>query len=274
MSIPPLHPTPAWTTVAAEQVRVVGLRLRTALLLLGLAFLILCAGVLNMAWSTRQTNLEGIGHAEMLFGFSPEMSVVVAVLATVLALLVWQEAEPSRRTYFMSMPVAGDVHLVTKALAGLVWAAVLTAAILVGVGVLGGIAVRLAGNAGARSAPVYAWEWGVPFTAMAIAYALSSAAAIGSRLPVIWIVSLAAAYGALVGLLNLAGMPHASNVVATVWSGYYGLSAALSGHINAFNVAQGYSYPSWSRWLGTAGLWGAMSGILVVAMVVLRGERS
>lgn len=273
MNIPPLHPTPAWRTVAAEQVRVVGIRLRTSFLLLGLAFLILCVAVLNEAWSVRQTNLGGMGHAEMRVGFSPEMSVVFAVLAILSALLAWQDAEPPRRAYFLSMPVVGHVHLLTKALAGLVWEAALTAAFLAGFGVLGAIAVQLAGNTGTPPTPVYAWEWGVPFTAMAIAYALSSAAAIGSRLPAIWIL-IVPAYGAVIGLLWLAGMPHASSVAATVWSGYYGLSAALSGHIEAVHVARAYSYPSWGRWLGTAGLWGAVSGTLVVAVAAFRGERS
>lgn len=74
---------------------------------------------------------------------------------------------------------------------------------------------------------VAAWQWLVPFTAATVAYTLASAAVVGSNYP--WLFEGAVlAFGIASTARNL---QHAlrRRDVASIWKGYYGVTAALFG---------------------------------------------
>src|SRR5919198_1797776 len=120
-----LHAPPPWRIVAREQVRAVGLAIRTeALLVVGLLLLFLVAAV---GTAVRARNDP---HMNAGFMYGPGATIPMSILALLLPFGVWRTEEPSRRDYHWSMPVDQMHHTLTKVLIGWMWMMLLVAAYL------------------------------------------------------------------------------------------------------------------------------------------------
>ena len=109
-------------------------------------------------------------------------------MAFLLPFGVWQGEDPSRRTYHWMMPVARHTHTLTRVLAGWVWLMAATFVYLVVGIVIVLITQRITGEPQSYGPSFAAWEWLVPFTVGTVVYMFVSAAAVGSRQPIAWII--------------------------------------------------------------------------------------
>jgi hypothetical protein len=255
-----LHATPRWHAIAWEQVRTVGLRLRTTGALL-FVMLALYGGVaIRVALSARETNLAHAGRATLDFSYSTEVSAIFACMALLLPLAMWNEEDPARRAYHWSMPMARANHALTRTFAGWVWLILVTACWLAFVMAIDAITRRIVGKTPSSHSIVRAWELLVPFTAATIAYLFASAAAIGARTPLVWIAGPPLIYAGVSILAFTLGYPEVSRAMTTITSGFYGASAAMAGVVRVDGV------PSLDRWLGAAALWGGAAAALIYAV--------
>jgi hypothetical protein len=276
-----LHAAPRWRDIAWEQIRIVGLRLRTAGALL-LVMLALFGGIaIQAAQHSREWNLSHAGHESVNFSYTPELSFLFASLAILLPLAMWLEEDPTRRAYHWSMPVSRATHAMTRTFAGWVWLVAVIAVWLAFIVAIDAITQRivgatlprplgaleyLAGGSSPRHATVGAWEYLVPFTAATIAYLFASAAAIGARTPLVWIAGPPLIYAGVSILAFTLGHSELSRAMSTIISGSYGASAAMAGVIRVDAV------PSLGRWLGAAALWGGAASMLLYAVSHRRNE--
>ena len=116
-------------------------------------------------------------------------------------------------------------------------------------------------------------EVSVLFGWLTVAYMFVSAAAVGSRQPIAWIVGVIALYMLLIYVFMIANYPNAAEKVASVFSGEYGARAAMLGRIEAVDEVRRQNYSSLARWLGSAAIWGAM-GAALLAWVSIRRPTS
>lgn len=261
-----LHATPRWGAVAWEQLRTVGLRMRTtgALLLVTLA---LYGGVaIQVARNARATNLSPAGRATFNFSYSPELSAIIACLALLLPISMWLEEDPTKRAYHWSMPVSRSMHAMTRTFAGWVWLVVVTAAALSFIVAIDAITRRIVGATLSGHAAIGTWEYLVPFTAATIAYLFASAATIGARTPLVWIVGPVVIYAGASILAFMLGFPQVSNAMGTIISGFFGATAAMYGNIRVAGV------PSLDRWLGASALWGGAAAVLLYVVSHRRSD--
>lgn len=253
-----LHECPRWETVAYEQVRVVGLRLRSAGILL--LVLLLLVGAFPIAESVR---LHGASRSPATvlpnFTFTPEMSVVFTFVALLLPLMVWQDEDPTRRTYHWLMPLSRHAHTAAKVFGGWVWLMLLTVTVLFGLVALVGLTSRVTGTPQPYHAHFSAWEWLVPVTSATIAYVLSSAAAVWARRPIIWLFGAGAIHTAVVLLLVRLQLPEAAASVRAIRNGRYGIGAAINGDIVTLDAGASGTLPDVLQWLGASLLWGAIA---------------
>lgn len=268
-----LHAAPRWRTVAFEQISTVRVLLRRAGLLMLAIYGAVIAVSINVAITARDdVGVRNLPHVNY-FTYSPASSWLIVLIAFLLALGVWQDEDPSRRSYHWMMPVARHTHALTRVFAGWVWLMAATILYLLVLIVTVIIAERITGEPQSYGPTFAAWEWLVPFTVGTIAYMFLSAAAVGCRQPTTWIVGVGALYVALILALTMTGHPEASNRVASVFSGEYGAAAAMLGRIDAVDVVHRQMYSSLTRWLGSTAIWGAM-GAALLAWVSYRRPKS
>jgi len=267
-----LHTPPRWRTVAGEQIRTVRLFLRrTGLLLLALYGASIVIAI-KVAFTARDQVVDG-NLAHVNNAYSPASSIFIAIVACLLPFGVWQDEDPGRRGYHWAMPVTRHTHAVTRVLAGWVWLMAATVLYLLVQAATVVITERITGEPQSYGPTFAAWEWLVPFTAGTIAYMFVSAAAVGSRQPIAWVVGTVLLYSVLLSLLTLMGYPEAANRVASVYSGEYGVRAAMLGHIDTLDAVHRQTYSSLARWLGSTAIWGAM-GAALLAWVSYRRPKS
>ena len=275
-----LHPRPRWGAVAAEQVRAVGLRVRPfGALLVGALVMYAALAIRATRSAVAETNAETARGLRVLqripsFDYSPEISVLTAMLALLLAILVWHEEAPRKRMYHWSMPVSRSMHAVTKAFAGWVWAMVGTLLFLSVVVAVDAVTQNIAGRPIDIGRYIVAWEWLVPFTSVTVAYALASAATIGAETPIIWIGGLPILYACIAVMMASVGYARLSQRMLILFSGYYGAGASIAGQVMGPSVAGARVEPSVQRWLLAALLWGGAAAILVIAASRRRSETS
>lgn len=251
-----LHARPRWPVVFREQVRATGMVLRTLGALLLPLFLILAGAAIRAVAASRKLNDSGAGRVAMYFSFTPRMSLLCVFFALVLPLIVWQDEDPSRRLYHHAMPVSRVGHASLKSAAGLLWLMFATVLFLLGVATVQVILDRM-GMPQPYDRGFTWWEWLVPFTSLAVAYLFSSAAAVGTRRPVIWIftpIVLFVLIGREVHEMYFRRLDHALQRVVT---GYYGAAAALGGNVGVLDLDAHAMLPSLVRWLGATAIWGS-----------------
>src|ERR1035437_2435380 len=262
-----MHAAPRWRKIAWEQARAVGLRLRTTG---GLFFvtLVLYGGVaIQVARSARAKYPSPAGRPSTVnFSYTPEVSAIIACLALLLPISMWLEEDPTRRAYHWSMPVSRATHAMTRTFAGWLWMIAVIAICLAFIVTIDAVTQRIVGATVPRQSATAAWEYLVPFTAATIAYMLASAAAIGARTPLVWIVGPFLIYVGASILAFMLGFPQLSSAMSSVVSGFYGVTAAMSGNIRVEGI------PSLDRWLGATVLWGGAASILVYAVSHRRNE--
>jgi hypothetical protein len=272
-----LHPAPRWGVVAREQLWAAVLALRAE----GIGFLALLALLSVFAIGVAARVAADPYRGESV-GYSPEESVVVAVLGLLAALGIWRDEGPSRRDYHWAMPVDRRAHTFTKVLAGWAWLMGAVAVFLATIVGLAAVLDAITGDA-LRSAPL-GWQWLVPFTAATVAYLLGSTAALASDHPWRWVVGIVAAYFLAKVLAEGFGVRGAEPLLTRVTHGYYGLNAAAFGqidrivtateHVPAGTVMRISAYgPDARRWASATLLWGALGtgGVLLAAL--RRGDR-
>lgn len=244
------HVRPRTGAVLREQVRAVGLVLRTPALVA--AALLALATVL----SARQL-LEGAGP----FGFHPEMSMVPGMAGLLLPLLVWRGEQRFGPGFLWTLPVDRRQHALAKVAAGWVWlmAAVallflwLLALTLLSGGnplaeetlrmlpgaIAGGQGVDPAALGSQRVAP-QPLLWLVPFTAASSTYVLASALMLGLRHPLRWLA------GTVLGIFLVISVGQAvragwlvagmERLLQTLFVGRYGLDALLTARTESLHT--------------------------------------
>ena len=259
-----LHTEPRWPVFAREQILAVGLFMRrTGVLLLVMfgAGVWVCVFMAVQSIAMRATNPHA---AHVNFTYSPAMSVLVMLIGFFLPFGVWQDEDPRHRSYHWMMPVARHTHTLTKVFGGWVWLMAATLLYLIVAILIVVITERITGEPQSYGRAFAAWEWLVPFAAGTVAYLFVSAATVGSRQPIGWIVVVIALYLLLIYSLAMVGYPQAAKKVLSLYDGEYGARAAMMGRIEAFDAVHRQAYSSLTRWLGSTAIWGAIGGGLLV----------
>ncbi len=258
-----LHTMPRWDHVAFEQIRAVGLRVRAFGVLFAGALLLYGGIAIRVSMTIHSAPSAHARQSAANFEYSPEISSLLTYLALLLPALIWHEESPVKRMYHSSMPVPRATHALTKALAGWVWAMAGTAFFMVVVVAIDTITRNIMGIPIDIGRNLVAWEWFVPFTSVTIAYAISSAAAIGAQTPAVWVVGVPVLYvGAAVVAAGL-GFSAVAQRMLLVFSGYYGVAAAVAGQVFEISDVGARLGPSAARWLTAAALWGTVAAMLL-----------
>ena len=274
LSLAPLHAPVPWRVVVAEQLRATGLHLRSAAALLLLAYGVLAASMIYLALDVQKTNTSHEFQA-VSFSYSPGMTFALLAIAFIIPLIIWQDEDPPRRAYHWSMPVARSAHTMAKAIAGWCWMTFAVAASLLGLLGLVSMTELLTGL------PQYAahhqawWEWLIPFTSLTVAYTFASAAAIGTRRPIVWLFGSMAGYFGVYMFVSLAIQDHGrvANHVASVVTGYYGAGPAMGGWFRWYDASFAVTdTPTLDRWLGSLVIWATASGVLLAWSLRHRSE--
>jgi hypothetical protein len=265
MTTAALHPASSWRVVAGEQIRASGLVLRKGAALMVVMILLLCVGAIRIA-ATEQAQ-----HRSVHFAYTPEAALVFVVIAALIPFGIWQDEDPTRRTYHWSMPVARHTHTLLKVFAGWTWAMALTAGLLGCIVAVTIIVERMTRVPQRYGASLAWWVWLTPFAAATIAYALVSAAVVGSRRPFIWIVGIPAIYAGTLMLLSTMQLTDALASASSLWFGYVGAGAALGGRITDMTGTGAGGAFSMHRWLFAVVVWGGIAGGLLVATSRRRG---
>jgi hypothetical protein len=179
---------------------------------------------------------------------------------------MWNEEDPTRRAYHWSMPVTRATHALTRTFAGWLWLIAFIALWLAFIVAIDAISQRIVGTSLRPPTTGAAWEYLVPFTAATIAYLFASAAAIGARTPLVWIVGPILIYIGVSVLAWSLGYPHLSSAMSKIISGFYGAGAAMYGVIRV------NGFPSLDRWLGATVLWGGAAAALLYAVSHRRND--
>ena len=267
-----LHPAPAWSRVAHEQVRAVGLRLRSAGIMLLALFTLIAMATIVISLDTF-TPVRG-GRPGFNATFAPQMTVVLTLLAMLTPLMVWEGEDPTRRLYHRAMPVGQLTHALAKVVGGWAWVVVATAVYVIGIAIVPVLVHR--GSESVIYSPTFLWwHWLVPFTSVTIAYALASSAGVGTRQPFVWIFGSMVIYGGVIALLMRADVPMLTDVaraMTTAITGTYGLGAATTGNIDGIDVSGRLVTTALERWLGATSIWGAASAALFYLVARRRVE--
>ncbi|MBV9774106.1 MAG: hypothetical protein JO040_09160 [Gemmatimonadetes bacterium] len=292
MMQPTLHSTPRPRDVLREQLRVTGSALRLPFLVP--AVLLVLAALL----------VAGLTDARSPADFHPESQMLPGMLGLVLPIAVWRGERHFGAGFLWTLPVDRRRHALAKVFAG--WAWLIS---LVAIFVLWLLAYTLV--TGGKVQPVEAlwilpprpfpahglvdpatlrtvhWTpeplfWLVPFTAATGTYLLASAAVLGLRHPLWWIVGIGIAIVALDGVGALAHAPWLrmapGRVLEPLFYGPYGFDALLTARIQSIRteatLATGESVVVWRTmpdlrlWVvatllwtggGLAALWAAAS---------------
>lgn len=272
MTAIPMHAAPRWRDIAIEQVRSVGLHVRAVGGLLIGSLAIYAAVAIRVTVNAHNAQVAHKLHGAAVFDYTPAVSILIAYLALLLPAIIWHDESPTRRTYHLAMPVARSTHALTKAFAGWVWLMLGTVVFVLCIVTVDIYTRHIAGATTGFATHVAAWEWLVPFTAVTVAYLISSGAAIGAQTPAVWIVGPPALYAGTALAVGLLGHPETAKSMLKVFSGYYGAAAAIGGWVDGIDaMGNTVGGPSAERWLGATLLWGAAAAILLI--VVARRRR-
>jgi capsular polysaccharide biosynthesis protein len=268
-----LHPAPRWRTVAAEQLRAVGLLTRSSGIALIVLLLVGFAIVVSASVQARDLGRRHVGIPTVTVVFAPSMSVAFAIVAVLYAFLARQDDDPTRPSYYWMMPVDPQVHTFTRVLAGWVWILAATALCLLTFAPIGAVSSLITGHPQPVSGFPW-WVWIVPFTSATIAYVLASSVMVGTGRPLLWVAGIIAVYGGMLLALDWLGYRDAYRIVRTAFNGEYGVVAAVAGQIDRLDTAHLQLMPSVERWLVASALWGGLGVLLLVALSRRQAEPS
>ncbi len=264
--------------VAEAQLCAAGLAVRPALLVGG--------GIVVAVTLISLLQVMGIGAARAhrgSFSFAPVDTWPLVLVGLFFPLAVWRGDGPSSRDYHRSMPVGERFHSLTRVIAGWVWLmAALAGFILWGwmlnrlaggaFGVERAVQITTSGGVRVRSevvTPFPLWTWLIPFVHATVAYLLGSLVALRADRP--WMVfgGIILSYGLLVSLLQAVGAQTLGNALGSIWSGRYGLRAALAfprqGPGLALFPARQWTAGDTFTWLAAAVAWGGAAVVAVAA---------
>lgn len=259
-----LHCAPRGRVIVVEQIRALGLLMRTAGVLLLTLYIVLALVAINTAFRVRDAN-QVVGRFAHLvdYAYTPQMTMLLLSLPLLVPLVVWQDEDPTRRLYHLAMPVSQTPHAAIKTLAGWFW-------------MMAGVTVFLIGLAGVHAftrwvtglpQPYHVgfawWEWIVPYSSVTIAYVFVSAATVGARRPIIWLFGTPAIYAGVIAFLLQGGRDarDVGRALRHAATGYYGAFAAVGGSIDSLTTTFTVSL---TRWLGASAIWGALGIALFV----------
>lgn len=267
-----LHCAPRGRVIVVEQIRAVGLLMRTAGVLLLALYAILALVAINTAFRVRAAN-QALGRLAHLvdYAYAPQMTMLLLLLPFLIPLLVWQEEYPTRRLYHLSMPVSQATHAMSKTVAGWFWMMAAVAMFLIGLVAVHAFTRRVTGLPQPYHIGFAWWEWIIPFTSVTIAYVFVSAATVGARRPIVWIFGTLAIYAGVVAFL-LQGGRDARDIgrgLRHAATGYYGAFAAVGGSIDSSTTTFELSL---THWLGASAIWGAIGFALFAFAARRRAE--
>ncbi len=267
-----LHPAPVWSKVAREQVRAVGIRLRSAGIMLLALFALIALATIIISLDRFTLARGGLRGPDTTF--VPQMTVVLTVFVILTPLMVWESEDPTRRLYHRAMPMRQLPNALAKVVGGWAWCMVASAVFLIGMAILPMLMQR-GGRAVVYSPHFTWWEWLVPLTSVTIAYTLASAAGVGARQPFVWIFGPLIIYGGIIVLLlnaQVAMLTDIAHAMTTALTGTYGLRAAITGNIDAVELPGPVVITALQRWLGATTIWGAASAALFYLVARRRME--
>ncbi|QIL01776.1 hypothetical protein G7078_02560 [Sphingomonas sinipercae] len=276
-------------TIVGQQLRVVTGALRQEVRVLAAALILLCLFAA----------LGGFGR-DPLVG-EPSFLLLALPVAAILPIAVWRGESLFGRAYLWTLPARRQGNAFARIFAGAVWLVVaigvtmLTIAVIAWAsgGHMGITEVRLVSataNPAAATKVTWttpAWEYIAPFTACLIVYGLATAAVVGLRYPLRWVLGIAFTWGLLIALLNLPGTPLAAGVDTIrehLWFGRYGLDKVLSG-VQDYRLQHEFQLPNGSKallwsslpspapWLRSTAAWMAGTLLLITFAVRRHAER-
>ena len=265
MTIERARRKPGWWEVVIEQIITIGYMLRwAALMALGTCVLLICVAT-KLSFNVRDKIAAG-SRESIDLSFTPQISMVLAVVAILVPLMVWQDEDISRRTYHRAMPVSQSRHALSKVFAGWCLLLLVTTLFVVTAWLSHFVSESIVGQPQPYHTGFVWWEWLVPYTSVSVAYLLSSAAAVGTRRPIAWFAAIPGLYFVVGGLADALGYDRIVYTLTTFSREGYGVSAAFGGDITRYSDGfRRYSstYPSVERWLGAALLWSAVGSLLL-----------
>ncbi len=256
------HPRPAARSVARAQVRSARQAMRTeALIFLGFLIVALVLVVVTAlrAWPGSQMSSE----------YAAEGMIPMVAIALFVPLSVWRAEDRSRRAYHWSMPVDTMSHTLLRVYGGWVWLMVGVAAYVLFLEVMSLSLVAITHTPTNYTAAW--WEWILALTAPTLAYLFSSALFVGSAHPWRWLLGSVLAWLGGAMLIDVYHIRWLARGAQAVWSGYAGLSLALSGPRGAHRVYG--AEDDTIRWLAATALWLLIGAVALVSAARRHPER-
>jgi hypothetical protein len=266
----------SFVSLFAEQVRTVALALTREAMLAGAALALICILSLMMA----------VRYGEELY-LSPDLLQPTLMVALWLPYAVWKGDPIFGRAFLWTLPVRRQHAAAAKVLAGalwmtiamlVTWAALALTAVMSG-GSVGVEQVRLLDTGGGLATATKLhwqtplWAWMMPFGAALILYFASSAALLGLRHPIRWIVGTIVGTTLLI-VLALSLAPHDTidrvlqRIDDALWTGRLGFDHVLTG--GEARLSRIVDPPG----KGVVRLWSGMPGVVnwaVATMIWLTG---
>lgn len=270
-----LHGPPRWPVVLAEQVRSVGVLLRSGGTMLVVAIGALAAIGIYAALDVKHFNLTHAPYTiSMNVAFDTELGSVTMVIAAFLPFLVWQDEDPTQRFYHWAMPVARGRHSFSKVFAGWLWMMAVTLLFVSSIGAVSVVVEQITGIPQHHAPHFAAWEWLVPFGSATVAYLFGSALAVGVTRPILWISGVALTFGFIPAVLRTLQLMGAAKRVTAVMSGRLGLLPTLFGYVRWMDDASDkYSMlPHLGSWVGATLLWAGLGAALLVLALYRHAE--
>lgn len=281
---------PSSATIFRQQLLIVSGALRREASALAAALILLCLFAA----------LGGLGRDPLVA--EPNFLLFALPVAAFLPVAVWRGEALWGRAYLWTLPASRQTNAIARIVAGalcLVIGLLGTLFILAAIawasgGQMGLTGVRLVSPTAelARAAEVRwvtpGWEYAAPFTAALTVYGLATAAILGLRHPLRWMLGILLAFGLLTALVlqTLPGTPLATGVEAVrqqLWFGPYGLDNALTGGnyglaheielANDETTIVWSSLPSILPWLRSTAAWIAVTLILLALALRRHAER-
>ena len=294
-----LHPTPRLGRIMREQLSVTALSVRLpAIALSAIAGLVTMLAIADF--------LRGRGGVD----FAPELSVIPALAAVLLPIVVWQSENRFGPGFVWTLPVDRARHALAKIFAGWVVLMIAVTAFVLWLLILALITKgKIGGDQMIRLLPAsydsftsavdpatlrtIRWSfppvlWLVPFCAATGAYILASAIALGFRHPFRWIIGtiaavyLTAAIGQ--GIADDQFWTLSGKLIRTLQEGRYGLDTLLSARAESLRtvvtLSNGQRITAWrglpvvSDWIVAVLLWTGLGiGGLSAALMRHRENR-
>lgn len=259
-----LHPTPSPRTIMGEQVRAVGLALRTEAILFVSALIVFA--VILIAAAMRFAHAPQAVGSHMAYQYQLGGAIPMFLVGLLFPLGVWRSEDPARRAYHWSMPIARGAHTVMKMLAGWLWLMMATAVFLLfNIGLASAVSLITGQTVSQSAAP--AWIFIAAFTAPTIGYLLTSIPVIGSNHPWRWIGGVVIGLAVLIAAFRSFGMQEVSDALNAIFNGTYGLNAGLLGLTPSGNrgmTREAIQLVQLHTWIAAMPLWLIGSAIAAV----------